>query len=151
MQEVAREVATLLRGVPLFGGVSAAQLARLAASAHSCAYPPDAAIVEQGRQVGEVQDSDSLYVIIEGRARVVLEHDGVDEELARLGPGDFFGEMTLLDGKPRSATVVAEDDVVCLILPRWELLRAMRRDPEIAVRMLAVMSKRLRATQELLV
>lgn len=141
------DVATLLRGVPLFGGISDAQLLRLAAAARFCAYPEHAAIVEQGQRAEEAQDGDSLYVIVEGRARVILEHNGVAEELARLGPGDFFGEMSLLDGKPRSATVLAEGEVVCLVLPRWELLRAMRRDPEIAIQMLTVLSGRLRAAE----
>ena len=144
-------VTTMLREVPLFQSISPAQLERLAAAAHLCAYPQDAAIVEQGDRIGEVQDGASLYVILEGHVRVVLEHGDTEQELARLGPGDFFGEMSLLDGEPRSATVVAEDDIQCLILSRWELLRAMRRDPGIAIQMLAVMSKRLRATQALLV
>lgn len=144
------DVATLLRGVPLFGSISDAQLQRLAAAARFCAYPEHAAIVEQGQRAEEAQDGDSLYVIVEGRAVVILEHQGVEEELARLGPGDFFGEISLLDGKPRSATVLAEDEVVCLILPRWELLRAMRRDPEIAIQMLTVLSGRLRAAETLI-
>ena len=145
-----QDVTALLQGVPLFGNISEAQLRRLAAAARFCAYPQDAAIVEQGRRVEDSQDGDSLYVIVEGHVRVVLEHEGTEEELARLGPGDFFGEMSLLDGQPRSATVLAEEEIMCLILSRWELLRAMRRDPEIAIQMLAVMSQRLRATQALI-
>ena len=144
------EVAALLRGVALFSNISEAQLERLARAARYCAYPQGATIVEQGLRTEEAQDGDSLYVIVEGHVRVVLEHNGVDEEIARLGPGEFFGEMSLLDGQPRSATVLAEEEIMCLILSRWELLRAMRRDPEIAIQMLAVLSKRLRATQQLI-
>jgi CRP/FNR family transcriptional regulator/CRP/FNR family cyclic AMP-dependent transcriptional regulator len=108
-------------------------------------------IVEQGQRIEEAQDGDSLYLIAEGRVRVVRDRDEKQQLLAELGPGEFFGEMTLLDGKPRSATVIADDDTQCLILSRWDLLRAMRRDPDIAINMLAVMSARLRSMQNLLV
>lgn len=134
----------LLRGVPLFDGLDEAQLRPLAAAARFCVYPQDAAIVEFGQRTEEAQDGDSLYIIVEGQVRVVREVAGREEILNYLGPGEFFGEMALLDGKPRSATVLTEEDTQCLILSRWELLRAMRRDPEIAIQMLRVMSERLR-------
>jgi CRP/FNR family transcriptional regulator, cyclic AMP receptor protein len=138
------ETVTLLKRVPLFGTLSEARLRPLANSARFCVYPQDTPIVEQGQRIEEAQDGDSLYVIVDGHVRVVLDRSGQEEFLNRLGPGEFFGEMALLDGKPRSATVISEEDTQCLILSRWDLLRAMRRDPEIAIQMLTVMSERLR-------
>jgi CRP/FNR family transcriptional regulator, cyclic AMP receptor protein len=69
--------------------------------------------------------------------------------LMKLGPGEFFGEMALLDGRPRSASIIAAEESQCLVLGRWDFLRELRRNPEIAVKMLAVLSGRLRATNEL--
>ena len=140
----------LLRRVPLFQAVETGRVAALADAARFCVYPAGAAIVEQGQLREESQDGDSLYLIVEGRVRVVRERDGSEEELAQLGPGEFFGEMALLDGKPRSATVLTAEDTQCFILSRWDLLRAMRRDPEIAIQMLTVMSHRLRSMQEMI-
>jgi CRP/FNR family cyclic AMP-dependent transcriptional regulator len=140
----------LLQRVPLFGGLTEAQLRPLAASARICLFPEDIAIVEQGQRTEEAQDGDSLYMIVDGHVRVVLERDGQEEKLNELGPGDFFGEMALLDGKPRSATVIAEEDTQCLVLSRWDLLRAMRRNPEIGIRMLTALSERLRGMQAMI-
>lgn len=140
----------LLRRVPLFHGIEIGRLGALADGARLCVYPEGAAIVEQGQQREESQDGDSLYLIVEGRVRVMREQAGREEQLATLGPGEFFGEMALLDGKPRSATVLTDEDTQCLILSRWDLLRAMRRDPEIAIQMLTVMSTRLRSMQDMI-
>lgn len=140
----------LLRRVPLFQAVEPARVEGLANAARLCVYPEGAAIVEQGQQREESQDGDSLYLIVEGQVRVVREHESGEEPLATLGPGEFFGEMALLDGKPRSATVLTNEDTQCLILSRWDLLRAMRRDPEIAIQMLTVMSARLRSMQDMI-
>lgn len=141
----------LLKRVPLFRTVDDTRIGLLAAAAHLCLYPRDVAIVEQGGRAEDAEDGDSLYVIVEGRVRVVREREGREQKLAELGPGEFFGEMALLDGKPRSATVIAEEDTQCMILPRWELQRAMRRDPEVAIHMLAVLSERLRSVYDTLV
>ena len=144
------EKLALLRRVPLFHEVEPGRLRGLAESARLCVYPDGSAIVEQGEQREESQDGDSLYLIVEGSVGVIREQGEREERLATLHPGEFFGEMALLDGKPRSATVLAEEDTQCLILSRWDLLRAMRRDPEIAIQMLAVMSGRLRSMQDMI-
>lgn len=144
------ENVALLQRVPLFQELDEAQLRPLANAARVCVYPLDSAIVEQGQRTEEAEDGDSLYLIIEGRVRVVREKGGHEEELNHLGPGDFFGEMALLDGKPRSATVIAEEDTQCLILSRWDLLRMMRRNPEIGIQMLKAMSERLRGMQDMI-
>jgi CRP-like cAMP-binding protein len=68
----------------------------------------------------------------------------------KLGPGEFFGEMALLDGRPRSASVTATEETQCLVLHRWDFLRELRKNPEIGIAMLSVLSGRIRATNEAL-
>jgi CRP/FNR family cyclic AMP-dependent transcriptional regulator len=145
------ETIALLKHVPLFNGLTEVQLRPLAASARFVLFQRDLPIVEQGQRTEEAQDGDSLYIIVDGHVRVVLERGDQEEKLNELGPGDFFGEMALLDGKPRSATVIAEEDTQCLVLSRWELLRAMRRNPEIGIQMLTAMSERLRGMQAMVI
>jgi CRP/FNR family transcriptional regulator, cyclic AMP receptor protein len=139
----------LLQRVPLFREVKPEGLTPLANAARLTVYPEGTWVVEQGARREEAQDGDSLYLIVEGRVRVVREVGDREETLATLGPGEFFGEMALLDGRPRSATVITEEDTQCLILSRWDLMRAMRRDPDIAIQMLTVMSERLRSMQDM--
>ena len=141
----------LMRHVTLFRTLDDDQLHTLVAAARECVYPREAAIVEQGQNRDESQDGDSLYVILQGRVDVVREGEGRQQHIAQLGPGQFFGEMSLLDGKPRSATVIALEDTQCLILPRWDLLRTMRKEPEVAIHMLEVLSRRLRSVLDVLV
>ena len=145
------ETIALLKHVPLFNGLTEVQLRPLAASARFVLFQRDLPIVEQGQRTEEAQDGDSLYVIVDGHVRVVLERGDQEEKLNELGPGDFFGEMALLDGKPRSATVIAEEDTQCLVLSRWELLRAMRRNAGIGIQMLTAMSERLRGMQAMVI
>ncbi len=92
---------------------------------------------------------DSLYIISKGKVKVVLfSKDGKEVLLSNLGPGEFFGEMSLLDGLPRSASVVALEDSEVLILNRKDFLELIRSHPEIALRILTVMSRRLRSADQ---
>ncbi len=140
----------LLQRVPLFRALDAAQLGPLANAARVCVYPQDSAIVEQGQRTQEAEDGDSLYLIIAGRVRVVRDRAGHEELLAHLGSGELFGETALFDGRPHLATVIAEEDTRCLVLARWDLLRVMRRNPEIGIQMLTAMGERLRGMQDLI-
>ncbi len=80
------------------------------------------------------------FVILSGRARVV--RDG--QEMARLGPGQFFGEVAMLDGRPRTADVVAESQLRCIALSRETIRRALRSEPDLAWRVLEVLAGRIR-------
>jgi CRP/FNR family transcriptional regulator/CRP/FNR family cyclic AMP-dependent transcriptional regulator len=71
-----------------------------------------------------------------------------DAILANMGKGDFFGDMSLIDGYPRSATVAATSECQVLELNRWVFLDALRREPNIAVAMLPVLVKRIRLLEE---
>jgi uncharacterized membrane protein len=94
---------------------------------------------------------DSMYLIETGRVRISLrDADGSDVTLAELAGGDFFGEMALLDGKPRSADTTVVEDACLAVLSRDNFLGFVRRNPDVALKMLSAITNRLRRTDELL-
>jgi CRP-like cAMP-binding protein len=128
----------LLGGCPLFGGVSREDLAAIAERAIEVDFPIDHVIARQG-EIGT-----GLFVVIEGAVRVV--RDG--EELARMGAGDFFGEMSVIDGLPRVAQVITTEPTRCLALASWEFERLVLANPTIGLAILRGLSARLRAKTE---
>jgi uncharacterized membrane protein len=94
---------------------------------------------------------DALYLIEGGQVRIYL-HDGDGENvmLAELGDGDFFGEMAIIDGKPRSANAAVTEQVCLAVLAREDFLRFVRGNPDVALEMVSAISERLRRTDELL-
>jgi CRP/FNR family transcriptional regulator, cyclic AMP receptor protein len=128
--------AELLGGCPLFRGLDEAGLAAVAAAAIEVEFPPERVIARQG-EVGT-----GFFVIAEGSARVV--RDGV--VVATLGPGEFFGELSVLDGGPRIAQVVAATRTRCLALASWDFERVLRNEPGVALAVLRVVAARLRET-----
>lgn len=127
--------AQLLGACPLFGGVRPEDLAAIGERSIEVDFGPDHVIARQG-EIGT-----GLFVIVEGEVRVV--RDGVD--LARLGPGDFFGEMSVIDGLPRVAQVVTSAPTRCLALASWEFERTVLDHPTIGLAILRGLSARLRA------
>jgi len=94
------------------------------------------------------EDTD-LYIILEGRVKVILSSKRGDEfVLAELNQGDFFGEMSLIDGNPRSASVIAVEDSTFAVLERRRFLDAIKQDPEIAIELLKSLVQRLRTATE---
>jgi uncharacterized membrane protein len=94
---------------------------------------------------------DAMYLIESGQVRIsVRDADGSDVTLADLARGDFFGEMALLDGKPRSADATVINDARLAILSRENFLRFVRGNPDVALKMLSAITHRLRRTDELL-
>jgi CRP/FNR family transcriptional regulator, cyclic AMP receptor protein len=94
---------------------------------------------------------DSMYLIERGKVRICVHtKDGLEVTLAELGRGDFFGEMALLDGEPRSADAVVAEDAKLALLSREHFLTFMRNTPEVALEMLTALANRLRHTDELL-
>jgi CRP/FNR family cyclic AMP-dependent transcriptional regulator len=128
----------LLGGCPLFGGVGPQDLAAIGERALEVDFPTDHVIARQG-EIGT-----GLFVVIEGAVRVV--RDG--QELARLGAGDFFGEMSVIDGLPRVAQVVTVEPTRCLALASWEFERLVIDHPTIGLAILRGLSARLRAKTE---
>lgn len=100
------------------------------------------AIIRQG------EPGECMYVVLEGHADVVREHDGSDTHLATLGPGDFIGEMSLFERETRSATVRARGDVRMLTVDRRTLLGRIHEDPSLAMKVLERMSRRVRELDE---
>ncbi len=89
-----------------------------------------------------------MYVIITGKVKVIKEKGGVETTLATLEEGEFFGEMSLFDNNPRSATVKALGNVKLLEINQKNFLKKISRDPSLAFRMLEKMSQRIRKTDE---
>lgn len=94
---------------------------------------------------------DAMYVIEQGKIRIcVRAKDGHEVTLTELGRGDFFGEMTLLDGKPRSADAIVKEDARLAVLSRKHFLSFVGTHPNVALEMLTALTNRLRQTDELL-
>ena len=101
--------------------------------------------------VGQEEPGDAFYIVVKGQAREVLfGENGREMTLSTLGTGDFFGAMALLDGKPRSANVVAVDDVVLLSMRRDTFFACLEAHPLMSMRLLAEMSQKLRNANELI-
>jgi CRP/FNR family cyclic AMP-dependent transcriptional regulator len=137
------EVRDALAKAPFFSGLKRAELNALARSGKMLRFAPGELLVEEGDEAA------AFYVLCSGEADVI-KGLGKEEErvLARLTEGDFFGEMALLDGFPRSASVRAVGECECLVLVRWDFLGLVRANPEVALGILPVLSRRLRECQD---
>lgn len=124
----------LLRQVPLFSSLSQRHLSLLARHAVEMRYGAGEVLARQG------QHGADFFVIGDGRARV--ERDG--RRIAQLEAGDFFGEMSLIDGKPRSATVIAETPMVLLVIHRRSFSDLLAEAPGLSRTLLVTLSERLR-------
>jgi CRP/FNR family cyclic AMP-dependent transcriptional regulator len=117
-------------------------LDKIAAVATVRAFPKRAIIVTEG------DDSDSLYVMISGKARVFVADDkGREVQLNQLGVGEYFGEVTL-DGGPRSASVMALEDCRCAVVKRAELTAFIEKNPELAIHIVRKLARRVRDLTE---
>jgi CRP/FNR family cyclic AMP-dependent transcriptional regulator len=128
----------LLAAAPLFADVDADGLARIADRAVEVAFTPGHVIARQG-EIGT-----GFFLVADGRVRVV--RDG--QETASLGPGEFFGELSILDGKPRTAQVVAAEPTVCLALASWDFEAVVSEEPAVALAVLRALATRLRSLTE---
>ncbi|MEO8469841.1 MAG: cyclic nucleotide-binding domain-containing protein [Chloroflexota bacterium] len=126
--------AALLGACPLFKGVGAEGLAALSGAATEVAFPSGHVIARQG-EIGT-----GFFVVVDGAVRVV--RDGM--VLAHLGPGDFFGELSVLDGQPRNAMVSAESATTCLAIASWDFEAALLANPSVTLAILRGVATRLR-------
>jgi CRP/FNR family cyclic AMP-dependent transcriptional regulator len=127
-----------LSKAPLFSDLPKRHLRSVGRVAWVREFPEGARIVKEGSL-----DS-AFFVILEGRARVVRD----DRTIARLRPGDFFGEISLLDQGPRTATVVADSSLRCLTLAGQDFRQIMEREPRLAVNIAAGLARRLRRREQ---
>ncbi len=133
----------LLRSVPLFAGLEQGELERFSQVAVPRSFPAATRVFHEG------DHSDACYIVRSGSFRVTREHsDGRAITLATLGPGDIFGELAMLDGEVRSASVEALSDGELLALPAGEVRALLARHPEISVKLVAALVRRLRAANE---
>jgi CRP/FNR family transcriptional regulator, cyclic AMP receptor protein len=128
----------LLSGAPLLVGVDPDGLEAVAARAIEVEFSAGQVIARQG-DVGS-----GLFIVASGSVRVVRDGDTI----ATLGPGEFFGELSVLDGGPRVAQVVAETPTSCLALASWDFERVLREEPGVALAVLRVVAGRLREVTE---
>jgi CRP-like cAMP-binding protein len=129
---------TLLAAARLFDGVDAEGMDRIAAVAVEVEFPADHVIARQG-EIGT-----GFFVIVDGGVRVVRDGDTI----ARLGPGDFFGELSVLDGRPRVAQVVADGPTTCLALASWDFEAVLLAEPRLSLSILRGLAGRLRDLTE---
>jgi CRP-like cAMP-binding protein len=125
----------LLRGVPLFAHCSNKELIELSSLTTTLQMRAGKVVVRQGEPGKE------FIVIVEGKATVSID----DQTVATLGPGDFFGEIALLDGGPRTATVTADTDLVAEVMSHQEFAVLLMDVPEVTRGILKGVAMRLRA------
>jgi CRP/FNR family transcriptional regulator, cyclic AMP receptor protein len=135
--ETARLWADVLGKVPLFAGVPARQVRKIASLGSVARFDANESIVSAG------DPGDAFYVILDGRAKV-RRGRGRGRATADLGPGAYFGEMALVDGAPRSATIVADAKTACLMLTRKRFAKILRDEPALALALLRTLAARVR-------
>lgn len=132
-----------IKNVPLFSELTDQELNLLAASG-SCQKFPDKNVIFQEGDSGEV-----LFIILSGKVKVLLTgKNGQEFILSHLGPGNFFGEMAILESAPRSASVVTVEPSECFLLGRKALTELLKHHPDIAMKILKNLSQRLRKVSE---
>jgi len=135
----ASELAGRLKEVPLFGNLSQRQLRRVASRGWEHTFPAGRILCDEGR------GADEFFVILEGTA----EASRRGKRVRGLGPGDYFGEIALLDNADRTATVVATTPLRCFLLGRSDF-KSVIYEEDIAVKLLVTMAQRLRAAEKLI-
>jgi len=128
----------LLSSVPLFATVPKKDLRVLAKAAHDMTY-------EAGTRLASQDDMGvTFFVVVDGEADVSVH----GQKLKHLGPGDYFGEMSIIDRNPRSADVIAATDLHCLVFTQWEFRPFLKEHPDVAWALLEVLVGRLREAQK---
>ncbi len=131
-----------LASVDLFAQFTRKDLSRIGRAVVERMYKKGDTIVKEGEQAV------AFFVVSKGKVEVTKGAGARKQKLSVLGPGSVFGEMALLDGGPRTATVVALEETECLVLSRWDFVAEMRTNPHMAVAMLPIISGRLRKADE---
>jgi CRP-like cAMP-binding protein len=134
----ADEWVPMLADVPLFRNLSRRHLKRVASLARMRRYGPGTSIVRAG------DAGSAFFVLLDGTARVVTSKG----RARRLGSGDFFGEMALLDDAPRSADVVADGEVLTMTISRNAFGKLLRSEPALSHELLRTLAARLRAVEK---
>jgi CRP-like cAMP-binding protein len=130
--------ADVLARVPLFADVPARHVRKIAALGSAARFDAKTQIIKRG------EPGDAFYVMLVGRAEVRRR----GRPSVEIGPGAYFGEMALIDGAPRSATVVAKSETVCLMLAHKQFDKVLKSEPAVARALLRTLAARLREHDE---
>jgi CRP-like cAMP-binding protein len=137
------EIAEMLGQTPLFSSLNRRDLRRLASAARVQTYPTSQTIVREGRE------PHGFFIIRSGKVEVVkgaeTDHPTV---LRTMGPGEFFGEVALIEHRTRTATVRAVEDTECIAIWCEDFADELRQNPELALRMLSTILHRLSGTED---
>jgi CRP-like cAMP-binding protein len=120
--------------IPLLAGLKPRDREAVLRSAREQRYAPGEVVVAEG------DPATRLYVVVSGSARVERADVG---QVGRLQPGDFFGELALIEEHGRTASVVAETELTCLLIPAWEFKALLEEHPQMALPMMKAMIARL--------
>lgn len=143
MSSSSEDTIALLHRVPVFSTLLPQELERVAQVAVPRRFEAGEIVFKEG------DEGSTCYVVRAGRARAVVAHpDGRSITLAHFGPGDIFGEMAMLDGERRSATVESIDATDAIAILSADMHRLLREYPDISVKLVAALGRRLRETNE---
>jgi voltage-gated potassium channel len=121
------DTADLLAGVPLLSGLDRKQLESLARDFSERTFPAGTVVVREGDEHGV-----GFFVVAEGEGRVTVK----GAEVAKVGPGSYFGEVALISDRVRTATVTADTDLRCMVMTMWDFRAFVRGDAEVAWKLL---------------
>ena len=140
-----KERGDLIRDVPLLGRLAEADLRALASHGRVRTYRAGDVIFREGAP------GDSLHIVMDGTVRVaVASSKGIEATVALLGPGEFVGDLALLDGRPRSASAIASRATKTLVVTRHDFMQWLGTRPKAAMALLEALSLRVRRTDEAL-
>lgn len=141
LSSYAVQVADFLRKVTLFEDLDDRSIAAIVNAIVEQSYPPGQEIMREG------DSGVGAFIIRSGRVEVFQKRGNEQVRLGEMGPGDFFGEMALLDEFPRSATVRAAEPTTCFGLTRWHFRGILESHPQVALGILPVLVKRVRRAE----
>jgi CRP/FNR family transcriptional regulator len=143
MPTTSEDTIALLHRVPVFSALAHEELGRVAEVTVPRRFDSGEVVFREG------DESDTCYIVRSGHVRAVREHqDGRSITLARFGPGDIFGELAMFDSESRSATVETIERTEVIAILGGDMRRLLREHPDIAVKLLAALGRRLRETNE---
>ena len=143
MPATTEDTIALLQRVPAFSTLGAEELAEVAAVAVPRQFNGGEVVFREG------DASDTCYIVRTGRARAIREHpDGRSITLAHFGPGEIFGELAMFDDERRSATIEAIEETEAIAILGGDMRRLLREHPDIAVKLISALGRRLRETNE---
>lgn len=143
MSATSSETIALLHRVPVFAALGEDELGQVAAVAVPRRFEAGEVVFREG------DESNTCYIVRSGQARAIREHyDGRSITLATFGPGDIFGELAMFDNERRSATIEAIETTEAIAILGGDMRRLLRQHPDISVKLLSALGRRLRQTNE---